>query len=67
MTNCDTCQITKQSNNKYGRLLSKLAEEIPWNKICVDIILPYLIRIKGKKENLHLKAVAVIDSATGWF
>ena len=37
VTNCDTCQHTKQSNKKYGKLQAKLAEEIPWNRICVDI------------------------------
>ena len=33
----------------------------------VDIIGPYVIRIKGQKENLHLKSVTVIDPITGWF
>ena len=32
LTNCDTCQHTKQSNKKYGKLPAKLAEEIPQNK-----------------------------------
>ena len=33
----------------------------------MDIIGPYSIIIKGKKENLHLKAVPMIDPVTGWF
>ena len=49
VNNCDTCQHTKQSNKKYGKLPAKLAEEIPRNKLCVDIIVPYGIRRKGKK------------------
>ena len=67
MNNCDTCQHTKKSNEKYGKLPAKLAEEIPWNKLCVYLIGPYFIRRKGKKENLHLKAVTIIDPVTGWF
>ena len=35
--------------------------------MCADLIGPYIIRYKGKKENLHLKAVTVIDPVTGWF
>ena len=49
VTNCDTCQRTKRSNKKYGKLPAKLAEDIPWNKICVYLIGPYGIIIKGKK------------------
>ena len=49
VTNCDTFRRTKLSNKKYGKLPSKLAEEIPWNKLCVDIIQPYVICRKGKK------------------
>ena len=47
--------------------VSYIAAEIPWNKICVDIIGPYVIRCKGKKENLDLKAVTMFDPVTGWF
>ena len=46
VTNCDTCQNIKRSNKKYGKLPAKLAEEVPWNKLCVDIIGPYVIRRK---------------------
>ena len=38
LTNYDTSQLTKQSNKDYGKLPDKLAEEIPWNKICVYLI-----------------------------
>ena len=31
----------KTVNKKYGELSSKLAEKIPWNKLCVDIMAPY--------------------------
>ena len=52
---------------KDRKLPAKLAEEIPWNKIFVDVIETYIIRHKGRKENLHLKAVTMIDPVTGWF
>ena len=49
VTNCDTWQRTKRSNKKYGKLPGKLAEEIPWNTLCVDIIGPYFIIRQVKK------------------
>ena len=49
LNNCDTFQRTKLSNKKYRKLPAKLAEEIPWNKLCVDLIGPYVIRCKFKK------------------
>ena len=67
VTNCDTCQRKKLSYKKYGRLLAKLAEEILWNILCVYLIGTYIIRAKGKKENLHLKNVTMIDPVTEWF
>ena len=36
-------------------------------KLYVYIIGPSVLRIKVKKENLHLKAITVIDPVTGWF
>ena len=49
VSNCDTCQRTKWSHKKYGKSPAKLAEEIPWNKICIYLIGPYVIRSKAKK------------------
>ena len=33
----------------------------------MDLIVPYRIIIKGKKENVHVKAVTMIDTVTEWF
>ena len=55
------------NSKKCSKLPAKLAEEIPWNKICVDLIVHYVIKINFKKENLHLKYVKMIDTVTGWF
>ena len=49
VTNCDTCQHKKISNKKYVKLPDKLAENNPWNKLCVDLKGPYAIRITGNK------------------
>ena len=67
VTDCDTCQHTKVSNKKHGKLSAKLAEEIPWNKLFVDLISTYVIRRKSKRENVHLKSVTMIDPVAGWF
>ena len=66
VTNCDTSQCTKQFK-KYGKLMVKLAVEIPWFNLCVDIIGSYFIRKIYKKENLDLTSVNMIDPVTGWF
>ena len=50
VTNCGTCQHTTRSNKKYGKLPANLSEEIPQNKICVDLIGPYVIQCKAKKK-----------------
>ena len=65
--NCDTCKCTKQTNKKYGKLRPKVAEKIQTNKLCVYLIEPYDIRRKGKKGNLNLKVVTMIDPITVWF
>ena len=42
-------------------------EAIPWGIFFVDLISPYKIRIEGHDEPLILKALIIIDPATGWF
>ena len=37
------------------------------NYPCVDIIGPYVIIRKCKKENIHKKDFTMIDNLTGWF
>ena len=48
------------------RLPEKIAETIPWDKLCVDLIGPYQIRRKGL-PTLICRCVTMIDPATGWF
>ena len=49
VTNSDTFQRTEISNKKYGTVSATSSEEIPWNKISVYQIGPYVIGRKGKK------------------
>jgi hypothetical protein len=63
---CLLCQKAKVTNQKYGKLPAKLAEENPWDTLCVDLIGPYKIQRKNKKD-LKLWCLTMIDPATGWF
>ena len=56
----------KNGQQKNDQLPANMAEEIPWNKLCVDLIGTYKIRRKGR-DYLILKAVTMIDPVTGWF
>ena len=40
---CPTCQRSKTTNQKYGKLTPKQAETNPWDTLCVDLIGPYKI------------------------
>jgi hypothetical protein len=62
---CPLCQRNKRRQKKYGLLPPKLAEAIPWDKLCVNQIGPYKIRRKGI-EDLICRCVTMIDPATGW-
>ncbi len=62
---CSTCQRTKKSSTKYGKLPAKEAEANPWEKLCVDLIGPYTIQKGNKKSKLW--CLTMIDPATGWF
>ena len=64
--NCHVCQTTKRGSKKYGHLPEKEAEAIPWDKLCVDLIGPYTLKRKNKKD-LTLWCLTMIDPATGWF
>ena len=53
-------------NLKYGKLPAKEAEAIPWDRLSVDLIGQYKMRIKGHDDPLILKALTMIDPSTGW-
>lgn len=66
VSQCQVCQKNKKQTKRYGHLPAKEADAIPWERLCVDLIGEYKIARKGKKT-LKMKAVTMIDPATGWF
>ena len=52
------------NQTKYGMLPAKVAEETPWNELCVDLIGSYKTHQRGK-DMLILKAVTMINPVTG--
>ena len=63
---CKTCQLTKKTKIKYGKLPPKVAEVTPWDTLCIDLIGPYTVKKTDKKE-WKLHCLTMIDPATGWF
>ena len=59
--------ILPKRPKKYGKLLTKRDEDIPSNKICVDLIGSCIIRRKVKKKGLHLKYITILGCITGRF
>ena len=53
MTNLNTGQQIKKSNKKYGKLPAKLAEEIPLNELCVNLIELYVMQKKMKLKTYN--------------
>ncbi len=49
---CDSCHRTKKSPINYGHLLIKKVEAIPWEILCVELVGPYQITLKGKELQL---------------
>ena len=75
-TKCDACQFLKRGKKKYGKLPPKQAEAQPWETLCVDLIGEYKFTTAEKQSRyrmtttegrtVHLRAVTMIDPATGW-
>ena len=49
------------------KLPEKQAEAEPWEKLCVDLIGPYMIKETKNKKKIVLWCITMIDPATGWF
>lgn len=66
VSTCKQCQLCKKQRKQYGKLPTKEAEKpIPWNRVNIDMIGPYTV--KTEKGTYHLRALTMIDPATGWF
>ena len=61
-----TCQRSKTTNQKYGKLPPKQTETNHWETICVDLIGPYTIP-QEEKNPLKFCCLTMTDPATGWF
>ena len=55
----------KKQRKKYGHLPPKEAEELPWSRVNVDLIGPYVVRTPTSTHTL--RALTMIDPVTGWF
>ena len=64
MTSC-TCRLSKKQQKKYGHLPPKEAEELPWSRVNVDLIGPYIVRSPTTTHTL--RALTMIHPVTGWF
>jgi uracil-DNA glycosylase len=63
---CPQCQKYKKVRPKYGKLPEKQAEDAkPWKRVDLDMIGPY--KIIAANGNFTLRALTMIDPATGWF
>jgi hypothetical protein len=60
---CHTCQLFKKQRKKYGHLPPKEAEELPWSRVNIDVIGPYIVRTP--KSTHTLRALTMIDPVTG--
>ena len=60
------CQIHKKPGKKYGHLPPKVQPpQVPWNRVDIDLIGPF--KVKTPKGVFELRALTMIDPATGWF
>eukprot|EP00804_Cyclotella_cryptica_P004468 CCRYP_006866-RA/>CCRYP_006866-RA protein AED:0.41 eAED:0.41 QI:0/-1/0/1/-1/1/1/0/339 len=66
VTKCHSCQVNKRRQLKYGKLPTELAITNPWEALCVDLIGPYTLKGKDKKQ-IDFMCVTMIDPATSWF
>ena len=60
------CQLGKQRKRQYGHVPPKIANQVPWQKVCLNLIGPYALKgLDGKVADFM--RLTIIDPATGWF
>ena len=63
---CKKCQMYKGPRKEYGHLPAKQWDKlVPWQRVDIDMIGP--MKIKTPSGNKELRALTMIDPATGWF
>jgi len=50
-----------------GHLPEKKVEEIPWERVCIDLIGPYTVGSNTTSDEITLHCLTMIDPVTGWF
>jgi hypothetical protein len=63
---CKRCQKGKRRARGYGKVPPKTSDQVPWRKICVDLIGPYTLKGQDGKI-MDFMCLTIIDPATGWF
>ena len=63
---CVCCKFGKRCKHEYRHLQPKIAQVIPWNQVCVDLIGPYTIKAEAKTVMVFM-CLIIIDPATSWF
>ena len=63
---CKRCQLGKRHKRRYGHLLPKIVQVIPWNQVCPDLIDLYTIKEKDKTI-IGFMCLTIIYPATSWF
>jgi len=64
--NCRVCQVNKRQKHKYRKLPTKLVITNPWEVLCVDLIVPYMLRGKDG-TGIDFMCLTMIDPASTWF
>ena len=65
---CRKCQVCKKIKKKYGHLPAKKNLDVePWQRVDVDLIGPWTIKIKSKTNKMELRALTMNDPVTRWF
>jgi hypothetical protein len=63
---CTSCQLNKTSTQRMGHLPEKTAEELPWERVCIDLIGPYTFGdVKRPDSVTTLHCLTMIDPVTG--
>eukprot|EP00957_Ditylum_brightwellii_P118633 9048583-Ditylum_brightwellii.AAC.1 len=61
---CKCCQFGKRRKQKYGHVPPKIADQVSWQKVCVDLIGPYTLKGRDSKT-MNFMCLTIIDPATG--
>ena len=61
-----SCQTNKRRKLKYGKLPLKIVITAPWEAMCMDLISPYTLKGKDRREIVFM-CLTMIDPASSWY